>query len=123
MSESHSNAKRKWQKLQNIFRGINLLKNNVVKTLHQPDDIVENINKSPRRKSRIAHSASAISSLNATKMALDDVRQLDRFFDLVQRGGEKDLPVLLKEIETDPKRHFYDRSNPNHLINKMNRMN
>jgi hypothetical protein len=26
-------------------------------------------------------------------------------------------------LEKDPKRHFYDRSNPAHLINKPNRMN
>jgi len=123
MSESHSNAKRKWQKLYNVFKGINLLKKNIVKTLHQPDEIVENINNSPRRKTRVAQSASAFSSFNVTKIALDDVRQQDRFFDLVQRGGEKDIPVLLKEIENDPKRHFYDRKSPHHLINKTNRMN
>ena len=122
-SESQSKAKRKWQKLSNLFKGINLLKKNVVKTLRYPNEIVENINNSPRRKGRVLQTASVISSFNATKIALDDVRQQDRFFDLVQRGGERDIPVLLKEIEQDPKRHFYDRSSPHHLINKKNRMN
>ena len=52
-SESQSKAKRKWQKLSNLFKGINLLKKNVVKTLRYPNEIVENINSSPRRKGRI----------------------------------------------------------------------
>jgi ankyrin repeat protein len=58
-----------------------------------------------------------------TRLALDDVRQQDRFFDLVQRGGEKDLPLIVRELESDPKKYFYDRNNPMHLINKTNRMN
>lgn len=82
-SETKSKAKRKWQKLSNLFKGINLLKKNIVKTLRYPNEIVENINNSPKRKDRILQSASAISSFNATKLALDDVRQQDRFFDLV----------------------------------------
>ena len=32
-SERQSKAKRKWQKLSNLFKGINLLTKNVVKTL------------------------------------------------------------------------------------------
>ena len=82
MSESCSNkdganrfkAKKKWQKLYNVFKGISLMKKNIVKTLKDPEDIVSNINNSPRRKVKIAHSVSAYSSFNATKLALDDVR-------------------------------------------------
>jgi ankyrin repeat protein len=58
-----------------------------------------------------------------TKHALDDLRQQDRFFDLIQKGGDKDIPLLQRELDRDPKRHFYDRSNPAHLINKTNRLN
>ncbi len=53
---------------------------------------------------------------------MDDLRQQDRFFELIQKGGDKDIPLILKELEKDPKRHFYDRSNPVHMINKPNRM-
>lgn len=31
--------------------------------------------------------------------------------------------MLQRELDRDPKKHFYDRSNPNHLINKANRLN
>lgn len=99
------------------------MKKNIVKTLQDPDEIVQNINNSPRRKIRGVASVSAFSSFNVTKIALDDVRQQDRFFDMIQRGGEKDIPLIQKELDTDPKRYFYDRTNPNHLINKPNRMN
>lgn len=70
------------------------MKKNIVKTLQDPDEIVQNINNSPRRKIRGVASVSAFSSFNVTKIALDDVRQQDRFFDMIQRGGEKDIPLI-----------------------------
>ena len=29
----------------------------------------------------------------------------------------------MKELDLDPKKHFYDRNNPAHMINKVNRLN
>ena len=31
--------------------------------------------------------------------------------------------MIQRELDKDPKRHFYDRSNPNHILNKFNRLN
>ena len=67
-------ARNKWIKLQNVFRGINLMRKNIVKTLQNPNEIVENINNSPRRKRRLP-SVSGISSFDVTRSALDDLRQ------------------------------------------------
>ena len=50
------------------------MKKNIVMTLRDPEEIVENINRSPRRKSRGFASVSAYSSFNATRSALDDIR-------------------------------------------------
>jgi hypothetical protein len=47
---TESNAKRRWSKLSNVLKGINLMKKNIVKTLSDPEEIVENINNSPRRR-------------------------------------------------------------------------
>lgn len=98
------------------------MRKNIVKTLRDPDEIVENINNSPRRKRKLP-SVSGISSFDVTRSALDDLRKMDRFFELIQKGGDKDIPLLQRELDRDPKKHFYDRSNPNHLINKTNRFN
>jgi hypothetical protein len=59
--------------VQNVFRGINLMKKNIVKTLMDPNEIVENIKNSPRRKRKLP-SVSGISSFDVTRSALDDLR-------------------------------------------------
>ena len=50
------------------------MRKNIVKTLQDPNEIVENINNSPRRKRRLP-SVSGISSFDVTRSALDDLRQ------------------------------------------------
>jgi len=115
--ETH--AKRQWIKLSNVFRGISLLKKSVVKTIEDPDEIPEEINRSPRKfKSTLM----STSSWNPTKQALDDVRLYDRFYDLVSRGHKKDIAKLKVELERDPRKYMRDRKDPEHLINKKNRL-
>jgi hypothetical protein len=58
------------------------MRKTVVKPLKDPEDIVLNINNSPRRKKHLP-SVSGISSFDVTKNALDDLRQQDRFFELI----------------------------------------
>ena len=50
------------------------MKKNIVKKLVDPDEIVDNINNSPRRKRKLP-SVSGISSFDVTRIALDDLRQ------------------------------------------------
>lgn len=50
------------------------MRKNIVKTLRDPDEIVENINNSPRRKRKGLPSVSGISSFDVTRSALDDLR-------------------------------------------------
>jgi hypothetical protein len=57
-----TNAKRKWIKLSNVLKGINLMKRNMVQKIDDPNDIVESINKSPRRKRTLT----SMSSINLT---------------------------------------------------------
>ncbi len=38
-SQSHSGRK-KWTKIQNVIKGISLMKHNIVKTLRDPEEIV-----------------------------------------------------------------------------------
>lgn len=49
------------------------MRKNIVTTLRDPDEIVENINNSPRRKRKLP-SVSGISSFDVTRSALDDLR-------------------------------------------------
>lgn len=49
------------------------MRKNIVKTLRDPDEIVEDINNSPRRKRKLP-SVSAKSSFDVTRSALDDLR-------------------------------------------------
>ena len=55
-----------------MFKGINLMKKNIVKTIQDPNEIVDDINKSPRRKKTLNLNSQA--SLNFTKTAIDEVR-------------------------------------------------
>jgi hypothetical protein len=50
------------------------MKQNIVKTLQDPDEIVQNINNSPRRRKGLPPSVSGISSFDVTRHALDDLR-------------------------------------------------
>ena len=63
---------RHWIKISNMFKGINLMKKNIVKTIQDPNEIVDDINKSPRRKKTLNLNSQA--SLNFTKTAIDEVR-------------------------------------------------
>ena len=63
---------RHWIKISNMFKGINLMKKNIVKTIRDPNEIVDDINKSPRRKKTLNLNSQA--SLNFTKTAIDEVR-------------------------------------------------
>lgn len=83
------------------------MRNNIVQTIEDPHEIIEHINNSPRRK-RLTQTS--FSSMNFTMQALDDVRLQDKFFELVERGGKKDIRRLREELENDPKRHFFDWS-------------
>ena len=74
LTEDQSLGRRKWLKVQNVLRGINLMKKNIVKTLQDPDEIVENINRSPRRRRQSMLSA-GMGSFNITMSALDDIRK------------------------------------------------
>ena len=117
--DEESKAHKHWLKIRNVFKSIKLMRVNIVKPLQNPEDIITDINNSPRRKRT---SILSWSSLNLTKCALDDVRKIDRFFELIQEGGDKNIQKLLEELENDPKKHIYDRKNPNHLINRPNRL-
>lgn len=86
------------------------MKKNIVKTIQNPDEIVENINRSPRRKRTNLSSQMSMNPFNITKVALDEVRKQEKFFELIAQGGEKNLQKILKELEQDPKQHIYDVS-------------
>ena len=58
------------------------MRKNIVKTLKDPNEIVEHINNSPRHKRKLP-SVSGIFSFDLTRSALDDLRQMDRFFELI----------------------------------------
>eukprot|EP00347_Sterkiella_histriomuscorum_P001505 403371776 len=113
-----SPAKKHWMKISNVLKGINLMRKNIVRTIQHPDELVENINKSPRRRKTL----NSLQSLNLTKNVLDEMRLQDKFFELISTGGEHSLQKILKELEDDPKKHIYDLKDPNHLINKYNRV-
>lgn len=60
---NETNARKKWIKLSNVLRGISLMKKNLVKTIEDPEEIVENINSSPRRRKL---TLTSFTSLNLT---------------------------------------------------------
>ena len=47
----------------------------------------------------------------------------DHFFDLVSRGGPKEIKKLKECIQNDPKANFYGKNDPKHLLNKKNFLN
>ena len=57
------------------------MKRNQVKVL-KPEEIVDNINNSPHKKL-----SNINNSFSLTKLAIDDVRNADRFFEFIARGG------------------------------------
>jgi ankyrin repeat protein len=50
------------------------------------------------------------------------VRLQDKVFELVAKGGRNDIKILKLELENDPKKFIYDKTDHHHLINKCNRM-
>ena len=51
---------------------------------------------------------------------MGEARLYDQFFDLVARGGPRELKMIEKCLDLDPKSNFYSRSDPKHFINKKN---
>ena len=44
----------------------------------------------------------------------------NEFFELISRGGQKEIEKLKEIIENDPKDNFYGKTDPKHLLNKKN---
>tara|TARA_B110000285_G_C14939991_1_gene521539 strand:+ start:374 stop:598 length:225 start_codon:yes stop_codon:yes gene_type:complete len=51
---------------------------------------------------------------------MDEARMYDYFFDLVSRGGKKEISKLKDCLENDPKSNFYGKGDPKHMINRKN---
>ena len=51
---------------------------------------------------------------------MDEARMYDYFFDLVSRGGKKEISKLKECLENDPKSNFYGKGDPKHMINRKN---
>ena len=51
---------------------------------------------------------------------MDEARMYDYFFDLVSRGGKKEISKLKDCLENDPKSNFYGKGDPKHMINHKN---
>lgn len=64
-----------------------------------------------------------MSSINLTQSVIDDIRHQDRIFEIIARGGKKDIKLLENELLHDPKKYIYDRTDSKHIINKHNRLN
>ena len=44
----------------------------------------------------------------------------DEWFNLIAKGGKKELEKLEILVENDPKDNFYAKTDPKHLLNKSN---
>lgn len=53
-------------------------------------------------------------------MALEDLRKRERFFSLLQIGGQNSLQELKQYFEADPKKYIRDLNDPESLSNKKN---
>lgn len=58
--------------------------------------------------------------MHADKDDLDHARYADFFFEYASRGGKRHLEGIKYLLDSDPKKNFYERSDPNHLINRKN---
>ena len=47
----------------------------------------------------------------------------EEFFELIARGGQKDIEKLKYLVNNDPKDNFYAKTDPKHLLNKKNFLN
>mmetsp|Transcript_1256 Transcript_1256/g.1291 ORF Transcript_1256/g.1291 Transcript_1256/m.1291 type:complete len:176 (-) Transcript_1256:7-534(-) len=52
--------------------------------------------------------------------AIDQFRNEEMFFSHIESGSDHDIKQLQIMIEHDPKKHIWDRTSPQHLINKSN---
>lgn len=57
---------------------------------------------------------------NGMNKVMDEARMYDYFFDLVSRGGKKEISKLRDCLENDPKSNFYGKTDPKHMINRKN---
>ena len=54
-------------------------------------------------------------------MAIDEVREEDKFFELIAIGGHEELRKVKEHIENDPKRYIFAKSDIRNIVNKFNR--
>ena len=113
------------------------MRKNKVRTLNDPNEIMSEIENSPvkiyKRSSGNDPTEPQIwkRQLNSTfgsgggvfNKVIDETRMYDHFFELVSRGGPKEIQKLKECIKNDPKSNFYGKNDPKHLINKKNFLN
>lgn len=91
----------------------------MLKQIDDPDDLLEEINRTPVRKTGSQRSWNSSAS-NMKKQALEDKRRAMKFFELAANGSGRDIEQMKCELKADPRKYMFDRSDPSHLINKRN---
>ena len=74
------------------MKSIMLLKVPAVKSLRQPGEIHDEVEKHP--SSKVVGATRALGKLNFAKDALEAVRREDLMFKLIARGRREDIPAL-----------------------------
>lgn len=121
------------------------MKKQEVKTIEDPNDIISEI-QSPGKISKFTHQNNSPfktgqglqkrgvfnstfnsgfgvaekNNVSGMNKVMDEARMYDYFFDLVSRGGKKEISKLKECLENDPKSNFYGKNDPKHMINRKN---
>ncbi|CDW79436.1 UNKNOWN [Stylonychia lemnae] len=110
-------AQQRWVKLSNLFRTINLLKNQETVKLEKASDIVSEIRRYPKKLEKREHRGFFGGFGNDS---FQQSRKENRFFNAICHGGTSALEKIQNYLDNDPKQHMYEKTNPNHTINRPN---
>ncbi|CAG9332292.1 unnamed protein product [Blepharisma stoltei] len=109
-----------WNLLRNVVKAISLFRNQEIKTYDDIDELLAEIKRLPTNE-EYKESQETQLECSPFQIAINDLRNQDKFFSAVERGNSEDLKAISEYIANDPYRYLRLPNHPFSIVNKRNR--
>ncbi|EAR89423.2 ankyrin repeat protein (macronuclear) [Tetrahymena thermophila SB210] len=138
--DNHTPGQRKWSKVRNVLKGVQLFSQLEVETISKPSDIDAHLSSSSRsnspnrdlspenRKIEEEQNASAMlknlqleAKQNAVReqwKLIDDFKYRKKFFQAIETGSPEDIQYIEEYLKDDPKRYLIVEESSERRMNK-----
>ncbi|TNV83475.1 hypothetical protein FGO68_gene7715 [Halteria grandinella] len=118
--EEPINAKKRWTKVITLLKTVNLLQKQDAKRLEQASDITSEIRRFPQKRFETLQQAYLRNNIAHIDDSFEAMRRQSKFFNALAMGGHESAQLVKHALESNPKRHMYETTNPKHMVNHEN---